>query len=70
MNDGSRRMFALKHLIPTSHPMRIAAELQCLTVAGLVVTFIPYLPPFITCDVVCSMVESMTLSLTPIYCLS
>ncbi|KAA0719019.1 Cell division cycle 7-related protein kinase [Triplophysa tibetana] len=34
MNDGSRRMFALKHLIPTSHPMRIAAELQCLTVAG------------------------------------
>ncbi|XP_057190140.1 cell division cycle 7-related protein kinase isoform X1 [Triplophysa rosa] len=34
MNDGSRRMFALKHLIPTSQPMRIAAELQCLTVAG------------------------------------
>ncbi|RXN14815.1 cell division cycle 7-related kinase isoform X1 [Labeo rohita] len=27
-------MFALKHLIPTSHPVRIAAELQCLTVAG------------------------------------
>uniref|UniRef100_UPI00398E8205 cell division cycle 7-related protein kinase isoform X2 n=1 Tax=Pristiophorus japonicus TaxID=55135 RepID=UPI00398E8205 len=26
--------FALKHLIPTSHPVRIAAELQCLTVAG------------------------------------
>ncbi|XP_077075326.1 cell division cycle 7-related protein kinase isoform X2 [Siphateles boraxobius] len=34
MTDGSRRMFALKHLIPTSHPVRIAAELQCLTVAG------------------------------------
>ncbi|XP_051985178.1 cell division cycle 7-related protein kinase-like isoform X2 [Xyrauchen texanus] len=34
MTDGSRKMFALKHLIPTSHPMRIAAELQCLTVAG------------------------------------
>ncbi|XP_006001140.2 cell division cycle 7-related protein kinase isoform X2 [Latimeria chalumnae] len=26
--------FALKHLIPTSHPVRIAAELQCLTTAG------------------------------------
>uniref|UniRef100_A0A8C8S2E6 non-specific serine/threonine protein kinase n=1 Tax=Pelusios castaneus TaxID=367368 RepID=A0A8C8S2E6_9SAUR len=25
---------ALKHLIPTSHPLRIAAELQCLTIAG------------------------------------
>ncbi|XP_067219017.1 cell division cycle 7-related protein kinase [Chanodichthys erythropterus] len=34
MTEGSRRMFALKHLIPTSHPVRIAAELQCLTVAG------------------------------------
>ncbi|XP_051555308.1 cell division cycle 7-related protein kinase-like [Myxocyprinus asiaticus] len=34
MTDGSRKMFALKHLIPTSHPMRIAAELQCLIVAG------------------------------------
>ncbi|XP_050980763.1 cell division cycle 7-related protein kinase isoform X3 [Labeo rohita] len=34
MTDRSRRMFALKHLIPTSHPVRIAAELQCLTVAG------------------------------------
>ncbi|XP_049604054.1 cell division cycle 7-related protein kinase isoform X2 [Syngnathus scovelli] len=34
MRDGSREMFALKHLIPTSHPTRIAAELQCLTVAG------------------------------------
>ncbi|KAM3865989.1 cell division cycle 7-related protein kinase [Diretmus argenteus] len=31
--DGRDR-FALKHLIPTSHPVRIAAELQCLTVAG------------------------------------
>lgn len=34
MQDGSRQKFALKHLIPTSHPTRIAAELQCLTVAG------------------------------------
>uniref|UniRef100_A0A3B4UAS7 non-specific serine/threonine protein kinase n=1 Tax=Seriola dumerili TaxID=41447 RepID=A0A3B4UAS7_SERDU len=34
MQDGRREMFALKHLIPTSHPTRIAAELQCLTVAG------------------------------------
>uniref|UniRef100_A0A671XR10 non-specific serine/threonine protein kinase n=1 Tax=Sparus aurata TaxID=8175 RepID=A0A671XR10_SPAAU len=34
MRDGRREMYALKHLIPTSHPTRIAAELQCLTVAG------------------------------------
>ncbi|KAM9323395.1 cell division cycle 7-related protein kinase isoform 2-T2 [Pholidichthys leucotaenia] len=34
MRDGSKEMFALKHLIPTSHPTRIAAELQCLTIAG------------------------------------
>ncbi|XP_041658491.1 cell division cycle 7-related protein kinase isoform X3 [Cheilinus undulatus] len=34
MRDGRREMFALKHLIPTSHPTRIAAELQCLTIAG------------------------------------
>ncbi|XP_037537561.1 cell division cycle 7-related protein kinase [Nematolebias whitei] len=34
MQDGRREMFALKYLIPTSHPTRIAAELQCLTVAG------------------------------------
>ncbi|XP_062843481.1 cell division cycle 7-related protein kinase [Trichomycterus rosablanca] len=34
MRDGRREKFALKHLIPTSHPVRIAAELQCLTVAG------------------------------------
>ncbi|XP_057714218.1 cell division cycle 7-related protein kinase isoform X1 [Corythoichthys intestinalis] len=34
MQDGSRGLFALKHLIPTSHPTRIAAELQCLTIAG------------------------------------
>nr|DBA18085.1 TPA: hypothetical protein GDO54_016375 [Pyxicephalus adspersus] len=26
--------FALKHIVPTSHPTRIAAELQCLTLAG------------------------------------
>ncbi|XP_024908403.1 cell division cycle 7-related protein kinase isoform X2 [Cynoglossus semilaevis] len=34
LRDGRKEMFALKHLIPTSHPTRIAAELQCLTVAG------------------------------------
>ncbi|CAF96373.1 unnamed protein product, partial [Tetraodon nigroviridis] len=34
MQDGRTEMFALKHLIPTSHPTRIAAELQCLAVAG------------------------------------
>lgn len=34
MQDGTRQKFALKHLIPTSHPTRIAAELQCLTVVG------------------------------------
>lgn len=34
MRDGRKEMFALKHIIPTSHPTRIAAELQCLTVAG------------------------------------
>ncbi|CAN9503198.1 unnamed protein product [Ophioblennius macclurei] len=34
MRDGKRETFALKHLIPISHPTRIAAELQCLTVAG------------------------------------
>ncbi|XP_030063147.1 cell division cycle 7-related protein kinase isoform X2 [Microcaecilia unicolor] len=32
--SGNEEKFALKHLIPTSHPLRIAAELQCLTVAG------------------------------------
>ncbi|XP_060058045.1 cell division cycle 7-related protein kinase isoform X2 [Erinaceus europaeus] len=31
---GREEKIALKHLIPTSHPIRIAAELQCLTVAG------------------------------------
>ncbi|XP_036111717.1 cell division cycle 7-related protein kinase isoform X1 [Molossus molossus] len=31
---GHEEKIALKHLIPTSHPIRIAAELQCLTVAG------------------------------------
>ncbi|KAJ8270163.1 hypothetical protein GJAV_G00111040 [Gymnothorax javanicus] len=31
---GAKEKFALKHLIPTSHPLRIAAELQCLTMAG------------------------------------
>ncbi|XP_076149508.1 cell division cycle 7-related protein kinase isoform X2 [Alosa pseudoharengus] len=34
MSLRQRRRFALKHLIPTSHPIRVAAELQCLTVAG------------------------------------
>ncbi|XP_078790440.1 cell division cycle 7-related protein kinase isoform X2 [Oryzias latipes] len=34
MRDGRKELFALKHLIPTSHPTRIAAELQCLTAAG------------------------------------
>uniref|UniRef100_A0A8C7BF48 Cell division cycle 7-related protein kinase n=1 Tax=Neovison vison TaxID=452646 RepID=A0A8C7BF48_NEOVI len=31
---GPEEKIALKHLIPTSHTIRIAAELQCLTVAG------------------------------------
>nr|XP_020662813.1 cell division cycle 7-related protein kinase isoform X1 [Pogona vitticeps] len=31
---GHEEKVALKHLIPTSHPVRIAAELQCLIVAG------------------------------------
>ncbi|XP_006634867.1 cell division cycle 7-related protein kinase [Lepisosteus oculatus] len=34
LTSGAKEKFALKHLIPTSHPVRIAAELQCLTVAG------------------------------------
>ncbi|XP_043554711.1 cell division cycle 7-related protein kinase isoform X3 [Chiloscyllium plagiosum] len=34
LKSGMVEKFALKHLIPTSHPVRIAAELQCLTVAG------------------------------------
>ncbi|XP_028667265.1 cell division cycle 7-related protein kinase isoform X2 [Erpetoichthys calabaricus] len=34
LKSGNEDLFALKHLIPTSHPVRIAAELQCLTVAG------------------------------------
>ncbi|XP_066548193.1 cell division cycle 7-related protein kinase isoform X1 [Amia ocellicauda] len=34
LKSGVKEKFALKHLIPTSHPVRIAAELQCLTVAG------------------------------------
>ncbi|XP_072918765.1 cell division cycle 7-related protein kinase isoform X4 [Hemitrygon akajei] len=34
LKSGKVEKFALKHLIPTSHPVRIAAELQCLTVAG------------------------------------
>ncbi|XP_018415797.1 PREDICTED: cell division cycle 7-related protein kinase [Nanorana parkeri] len=34
LKSGEDMKFALKHLIPTSHPTRIAAELQCLTVAG------------------------------------
>ncbi|NWR63306.1 CDC7 kinase, partial [Bucorvus abyssinicus] len=34
VHTGCEEKVALKHLIPTSHPLRIAAELQCLTVAG------------------------------------
>ncbi|XP_069088446.1 cell division cycle 7-related protein kinase isoform X2 [Pleurodeles waltl] len=34
LKSGQEEKFALKHLIPTSHPVRIAAELQCLTEAG------------------------------------
>ncbi|NWQ67646.1 CDC7 kinase, partial [Neopipo cinnamomea] len=34
LQTGFEEKMALKHLIPTSHPLRIAAELQCLTVAG------------------------------------
>ncbi|XP_075689348.1 cell division cycle 7-related protein kinase isoform X2 [Rhinoderma darwinii] len=34
LKSGEDRKFALKHLIPTSHPTRVAAELQCLTLAG------------------------------------
>ncbi|XP_069645318.1 cell division cycle 7-related protein kinase isoform X3 [Haliaeetus albicilla] len=34
LQTGHEEKMALKHLIPTSHPLRIAAELQCLTVAG------------------------------------
>ncbi|NWV86452.1 CDC7 kinase, partial [Dasyornis broadbenti] len=34
LQTGCEEKVALKHLIPTSHPLRIAAELQCLTVAG------------------------------------
>ncbi|KAK0137471.1 Cell division cycle 7-related protein kinase [Merluccius polli] len=34
MLDGRTERFALKRLIPTSHPARIAAELECLTIAG------------------------------------
>ncbi|NXH11353.1 CDC7 kinase, partial [Bucco capensis] len=34
LQTGYEEKMALKHLIPTSHPLRIAAELQCLTIAG------------------------------------
>ncbi|XP_075792627.1 cell division cycle 7-related protein kinase isoform X6 [Pelodiscus sinensis] len=34
LQGGCEEKMALKHLIPTSHPLRIAAELQCLTIAG------------------------------------
>uniref|UniRef100_A0A493T7Y3 Protein kinase domain-containing protein n=1 Tax=Anas platyrhynchos platyrhynchos TaxID=8840 RepID=A0A493T7Y3_ANAPP len=36
LQAGCEEKMALKHLIPTSHPLRIAAELQCLTVAGYI----------------------------------
>ncbi|KAM8930578.1 cell division cycle 7-related protein kinase [Pelodytes ibericus] len=34
LKSGEDMKYALKHLIPTSHPARIAAELQCLALAG------------------------------------
>ncbi|XP_062992513.1 cell division cycle 7-related protein kinase [Elgaria multicarinata webbii] len=34
LRGGHEEKVALKHLIPTSHPVRIAAELQCLIIAG------------------------------------
>ncbi|XP_070602681.1 cell division cycle 7-related protein kinase [Erythrolamprus reginae] len=34
VRGGREEKVALKHLIPTSHPVRIAAELQCLLIAG------------------------------------
>ncbi|XP_072275998.1 cell division cycle 7-related protein kinase isoform X2 [Pyxicephalus adspersus] len=34
LKTGEDMKFALKHIVPTSHPTRIAAELQCLTLAG------------------------------------
>ncbi|ETE72510.1 Cell division cycle 7-related protein kinase, partial [Ophiophagus hannah] len=34
VRGGREEKVALKHLIPTSHPVRIAAELQCLIIAG------------------------------------
>ncbi|XP_077189153.1 cell division cycle 7-related protein kinase isoform X2 [Paroedura picta] len=34
LRGGREEKVALKHLVPTSHPLRIAAELQCLIVAG------------------------------------
>uniref|UniRef100_A0A8C5RQ57 Protein kinase domain-containing protein n=1 Tax=Laticauda laticaudata TaxID=8630 RepID=A0A8C5RQ57_LATLA len=36
LRGGLEEKVALKHLIPTSHPVRIAAELQCLIIAGYV----------------------------------
>uniref|UniRef100_A0A8C6TVX3 non-specific serine/threonine protein kinase n=1 Tax=Neogobius melanostomus TaxID=47308 RepID=A0A8C6TVX3_9GOBI len=71
MLDGTRQKFALKHLIPTSHPTRIAAELQCLTVTGgrenvmgvtycfrkedHVVIVMPYLEHRAIVDIICSL---------------
>jgi len=34
---SSRQQYALKHLIPTSHPSRIENELRCLKDLGFVV---------------------------------
>ncbi|XP_060088156.1 cell division cycle 7-related protein kinase [Heteronotia binoei] len=34
LRGGREEKVALKHLVPTSHPLRIAAELQCLIIAG------------------------------------
>ncbi|KAM4641319.1 LOW QUALITY PROTEIN: cell division cycle 7-related protein kinase [Discoglossus pictus] len=34
LKSGEDVKYALKHLVPTSHPTRVAAELQCLITAG------------------------------------
>ncbi|KAM3915012.1 cell division cycle 7-related protein kinase [Leptodactylus fuscus] len=34
LKSGQEQLFALKHLVPTSHPSRITAELECLRAAG------------------------------------
>lgn len=34
MPEAKRRLFAVKHLIPTSHPSRVERELKCLLEIG------------------------------------